>query len=195
MIKVGLTGGIGSGKSHISKIFCRLGVPIYDSDSATKELYQTNQQLKNELICAFGEQTYDANGVLNRKYLGELVFSDKNNLELINEIVHPEVKLDFEKWLMKNSEAHYIIKEAAILIESKAYLQLDKIIVVSAPINLRINRVMKRDNTTKSEVNKRIKNQLPEKELLSYADYVVINNETDALLPNILTIHNQLLKL
>jgi len=195
MIKVGLTGGIGSGKSLISMVFNRLGVPIYDSDSATKLLYHSNLELKKELIKAFGKQTYDTNGMLNRSYLGKLVFNNKNNLQLINKIVHPKVKQDFKGWLVENCSAAYIIKEAAILIESKAYQQLDKIIVVSAPIDLRVARVVKRDNTTDKEVNKRIESQLSEEELLGYADFTIRNNEKEALLPQIINIHSELLKM
>jgi dephospho-CoA kinase len=194
MIKVGLTGGIGSGKSLVARIFNKFGVPVYDSDSATKQLYFSNQELKSELIKSFGSQTYFENGQLNRKYLGELIFSDKSKLELINKIVHPFVKLDFEEWLLKNYQTKYIIKEAAILIESGAYKQVDKIIVVNSPFDLRIKRVIERDKTTKEEVVKRMSNQLPNKKLLSFADFIVENNEENLLLPQLINIHNQIEK-
>jgi dephospho-CoA kinase len=194
MIKVGLTGGIGSGKSLVARIFNKFGVPVYDSDSATKQLYFSNQKLKSELVKSFGPQTYFENGQLNRKYLGELIFSDKSKLELINKIVHPFVKLDFEEWLLKNYQTKYIIKEAAILIESGAYKQVDKIIVVNAPFDLRIKRVIERDKTTKEEVIKRMSNQLPIKKLLPFADFIVENNEENLLLPQLINIHNQMEK-
>lgn len=194
MIKVGLTGGIGSGKSLVAKIFNKFGVPVYDSDSATKELYITNQELKSELIKYFGDQSYFENGQLNRKYLGELIFNDKNKLDMINKIVHPFVKIDFEEWLIKNKKAKYIIKEAAILIESGAYKHVDKVIVVTAPLELRIKRVIERDNTTTEEVEKRMNNQLANEKLLTFADYIVENDEENPLLPQLINIQNQLQK-
>ncbi len=194
MIKVGLTGGIGSGKSLVARIFSKFGVPVYDSDSATKQLYVSNNELKRELIKNFGPQTYFENGQLNRKYLGELVFGNKSNLELINKIVHPYVKIDFEEWLRKNQHVNYVIKEAAILIESGAYKQIDKIIVVNAPLELRIRRVVERDKTTKEEVKKRLRNQFSNEKLLTFANYIVENDEINPLLPQIINIQNQLHK-
>ncbi len=195
MIKVGLTGGIGSGKSLVACVLKRLGVPVYDSDLETKRLYVTNPELKRQLIENFGPETYFKNGQLNRKFLGEIIFGDKSKLGLINKIVHPIVRLDFEEWIKKNDKRNYIIKEAAILIESGAYKQVDKIIVVNSPLKLRIKRVIVRDNTTQEEVLKRMKSQLSGEQLLTYADYIVKNDNENLLLPQILTIHKQLQKL
>lgn len=194
MIKVGLTGGIGSGKSLVARILHAFGVPVYDSDSATKQLYITNPALKSKLIQSFGEQAYYEDGQLNRRFLGNLVFNDKSKLKLINEIVHPFVKLDFEEWLKTKKHKEYVVKEAAVLIESGAYRQVDKIVVVTAPREIRIDRVMKRDKTSKEEVIKRIDNQLSDEKMLSFANYVVVNDGDKALLPQIIRFHNQLQK-
>jgi len=190
MIKIGLTGGIGSGKSLISSIFRKLGVPVYDSDSATKNLYLTDKILKQNIIEAFGKETYFLSGELNRAFLANLIFNDKQKMQLINQIVHPRVKLDFEDWLQKHKAEKYIIKEAAILIESGAYKHVDKIIVVTAPIDVRIKRVTLRDNVDETEVKKRISNQITDNELFKYADFIVNNGERDNLLPQVLKIHN-----
>lgn len=194
MIKVGLTGGIGSGKSLISNIFRKLGIPVYDSDSATKALYKSDSILKEQIQNAFGKESYLDSGELNKKFIAKLIFSDKEKLKLINHIVHPRVKLDFEKWLIEHNKKDYVIKEAAILIESNAYKQVDKIIVVSAPLELRIERVKQRDNLNEHEIRKRIKNQLSEDDMIKFADFVISNNNQDAVLPQILRIHQLLIK-
>ncbi|MDF1549446.1 MAG: dephospho-CoA kinase [Bacteroidales bacterium] len=194
MIKVGLTGSIGSGKSLISSIFSKLGVPVFDSDSSAKELYKSDSILKDLIQDAFGKESYLDSGDLNKKFIAKVIFNDKKKLNLINQIVHPRVKLDFEKWLTENNKAKYVIKEAAILIESGAYKHMDKIIVVSAPLELRIERVIQRDNLNEPEIRKRINNQLSEDDLLKFADFVISNNGKDAVLPQILKIHKQLIK-
>lgn len=194
MIKVGLTGSIGSGKSLISSVFSKLGVPVFDSDSSAKELYKSDFILKGLIQDAFGKKSYLDSGDLNKKYIAKIIFNDKEKLNLINKIVHPRVKLDFEKWLTENNNAKYVIKEAAILIESGAYQHMDKIIVVSAPLELRIERVIQRDNLNEPEIRKRINNQLSEDDLLKFADFVISNNGKDAVLPQILKIHKQLIK-
>lgn len=194
MIKIGLTGGIGSGKTYVASIFMQLGVLVYDSDKATKDLYLTNQELKGELISNFGEETYFSNGQLNKKYLGNIVFGDKKKLELINRIVHPYVRMDFENWVKKSDEQKYVVKEAAILIESGAYKQLDKIIVVSAPIDVRINRVRKRDNVSAEEVRKRMNKQLQPEKLLEFADFIIENDGKRPLQEQVESIHFQLLQ-
>lgn len=193
MIKVGLTGSIGSGKSLISSVFSKLGVPVFDSDSSAKELYKSDFILKGLIQDAFGKESYLDSGDLNKKYIAKIIFNDKEKLNLINKIVHPRVKLDFEKWLTENNNAKYVIKEAAILIESDAYQHMDKIIVVSAPLELRIERVIQRDNLNEPEIRKRINNQLSEDDLLKFADFVISNNGKDAVLPQILKIHKQLI--
>lgn len=192
MIKIGLTGGIGSGKTYVSNIFSKLGVPIYNSDTQGKFLMEHDTHVIKQLISAFGEKVYNANG-LNRSYLAEIVFNNKSKLNTINEIVHPAVKADFEKWCNKHNKHSYIIKEAAILIESKAYQTLDFLIIVTAPEKLRIERVTKRDNLSKEEIARRIANQLSDKERLAYADYTINNDGTMLVEEQVLDIHNKII--
>ncbi len=193
MIKVGLTGGIGSGKSLISSIFKILGIYIYDTDTAAKQMYYTNADLKQKMINYFGKEVYFESGKLNKEFLSKQIFKDKTKLALINSWVHPLVKSDFENQLKLQSNLPYIIKESAILIESGAYKNVDKIIVVTAPQAIRIERVCKRDNTSATEVEKRINNQLSDEERLPYADYVITNDDKNLLIPQVLNIHNQLI--
>lgn len=195
MIKVGLTGGIGAGKSIVSKIFNNLGIKIYDSDYQAKLLYLTDNSLKFELVQEFGEKVYTTEGVLNKKYLAEIVFNDKNRLAKLNHMVHPRVRIHFENWINEQKENPYIIKEAAILFDSGANNYTDKIIVVIAPEDIRIRRIIVRDNILRSEVIKRIKNQLPQEKIVKKANYVIVNNGIQPVLPQVLFIHHELLKL
>ena len=180
MLKIGLTGGIGAGKTTVADLFSELGVPIYNSDAKAKELMVANTELKKKLIQSFGNETF--NGVqLNRRYLSELVFNSKDLLNKLNALVHPYVAEDFNLWL-SNQNAKYIIKEAAILIENGAYQNMDKIILVTCPLEDRINRVISRDNVSREDVLKKINNQLIESEKLKYADSVIENNDSLAVL-------------
>ncbi len=175
MIKVGLTGGIGSGKTYIAEYFVKLGVPVYNSDTRGKILMDNDSTIKKQLISAFGEQTFTNNG-LNRTYLAEIVFNDKKKLTTINNIVHPAVRSDFENWCKTKSNYSYIIQEAAILIESEAYKNLDYLIVVTAPKEIRIERVMQRDKLSNKEVENRIANQLSDSERIKHADFIINND-------------------
>jgi len=192
MIKVGLTGGIGSGKSLISKIFSTFMIPVYNSDLETKLLYQSDNYLKDKLIKLFGNEVYLENGHINAKYLGGIIFSDKNQLSELNSLVHPRVKLHFEKWLQTKENHPYIIKESAILFESNAYKNLDKIIIVTAPDEIRIKRVIKRDSVSRNLVLDRINNQLPQEKLIERANFIIVNDGTKAILPQVFAIHQQL---
>ncbi len=194
MIKVGLTGGIGSGKSIIAKIFNTLGIYVYNSDIAAKQIYHTNPDLKRKLIHHFGKNVYLESGKLNKQYLSKQIFEDKNKLALINSLVHPLVKADFANQLTQHKNSPYIIKETAILIESNIYKELDKVIVVTAPENIRINRVCKRDKLSEQDVVKRINNQLSDKERIKYADYLIKNDSTNLLIPQVLKIHEDLVR-
>lgn len=192
MIKVGLTGGIGSGKTFIAEHFSKLNIPIYNSDIRGKHLMDNSADVKQQLIKAFGQETFTTNG-LNRKYLSELVFNDKSKLNTINNIVHPAVANDFKLW-QAQQQAPYIIKEAAILIESGAYKELDYLIVVTAPEQLRITRVVERDNMTREQVQQRISNQISDKERLRHANFVINNNGIMLVEQQVLKTHNNLLK-
>jgi dephospho-CoA kinase len=191
MIKVGLTGGIGSGKSTVAKVFESLGIPVYYADDATKRLMNTNDTIKTAIISQFGEATYK-NGELDRKYLASIVFDDTEKLALLNSITHPVTIRDAELW-MKKQNSPYIIKEAALLFESGAAEHLDYIIGVSAPENLRIERVMKRDTVSKDEVLKRITRQMEEVEKMKRCDFIITNNEQQLVIPQVISLHEKLL--
>ena len=193
MIKVGLTGGIGSGKTLVSKVFELLGVPIYNSDIEAKKLYMFDIEVKKQIINYFGSDVYFENGNLNKKFLSEIIFNNSEALKKINSIIHPEVKKHFNIWV-KNQNSPYIIKEAAILYESGAYKSLDKIIVVTAPEIIRIERVVKRDNVKEKSVKERMKNQINQNEILKISDFEIINDGKKMILNQVLKIHKQFLK-
>ena len=193
MLKIGLTGGIGSGKSTVAKVLEVLGVPVYYADEAAKELMHTNELLKQQLILHFGRETYFEDGQLNRKHLSSIVFNNKEKLELLNSLVHPATIADAKEWFSKQ-QSPYVVKEAALLFESGTAEGLDYIIGVTAPSALRIKRVMDRDGVTADEVKKRMANQVDETLKMKLCDFVVHNNEQELLLPQILALHNELIK-
>ena len=177
MIKVGLTGGIGSGKTTVSNFLLDYGIPVYNSDSEGKTLMNTNLELKNNIVSIFGERVYD-NGILNTNLLSSIVFNDSTKIEQLNNLVHPKVAQDFNQWVGKNINKPILVKEAAILIESGAYLNMDKIILVVSEKSTRINRVSKRDNSDLESIEKRINLQLTDNEKIKYADYIIENNSS-----------------
>lgn len=177
MIKVGLTGGIGSGKTTVSNFLLDYGIPVYNSDSQGKTLMNTNLELKNDIVSIFGESVYD-NGILNTNLLSSIVFSDSKKIDQLNNLVHPKVAEDFKQWIGKNNNQPILIKEAAILIESGAYLTMDKIILIVSKKSTRINRVSKRDNSDLESIEKRINFQLTDDEKIKYADYIIENNSS-----------------
>jgi len=193
MLKIGLTGGIGSGKTTVAKVFEVLGIPVYYADEAAKELMHTNELLKQQLIFHFGKETFFEEGQLNRKHLSSIVFNNKEKLELLNNLVHPATIADAQEWFSKQ-QAPYVIKEAALLFESGTAEGLDYIIGVTAPAALRIKRVMDRDGVTAEDVKRRMANQLDEVIKMKLCDFVLHNNEQQLLLPQILTLHNELIK-
>jgi len=177
MVKVGLTGGIGSGKTTVSNFLLDYGIPVYNSDSKGKTLMNTNLELKNNIVSIFGERVYD-NGILNTNLLSSIVFNDSTKIEQLNNLVHPKVAQDFNQWVGKNNNKPILVKEAAILIESGAYLNMDKIILVVSEKSTRINRVSKRDNFDLESIEKRINLQLKDNEKIKYADYIIENNSS-----------------
>ncbi len=192
MLKVGITGGIGSGKSTVARVFALLNIPVYDADGASKRLYRTNSSLQTKLRAHFGDDIYD-NDVLNTKTLAGIVFSDPQALLLLNSLVHPLTIEDAEKWI---SEQHspYIIKEAALLFESHSAEKLDCIIGVKAPEGIRIARAMQRDGLDEAEVRSRINRQMSEEEKLDRCDYIIDNSEQILIIPQVLQLHELLLK-
>ena len=177
MIKVGLTGGIGSGKTTVSNFFLDYGIPVYNSDSQGKTLMNTNLELKNDIVSLFGKSVYD-NGILNTNLLSSIVFKDPKKIEQLNNLVHPKVADNFNQWIGKNNNQPILVKEAAILIESRAYLNMDKIILIVSEKSTRINRVSKRDNSDLESIEKRINLQLTDNEKIKYADYIIENNSS-----------------
>lgn len=195
MLRVGITGGIGSGKSLVCKIFAFLKIPVYDSDSRARLLYTSSTELKLAVLKHFGTESYFENGQLNSKHLARAIYTDNSKKELLNQLVHPLVGADFKHWVSVQS-APYILKEAAIMFESDSAQQLDKIIVITSPLEVRIDRIRKRDNwRSESEIEAIIANQWPEKELIKRADFVVANDELKPLLPQVLNLNKQLLEL
>ena len=192
MLIVGLTGGIGSGKSLVAEIFSKLGIPVYSADDRAKELMH-NPEVSNKVVEAFGENSY-IEGKLNRSYLAEQVFGNKEKLEKLNSIVHPAVRLDHKEW-HRNQNAPYTIREAAILFESGAYRDCDKIIAINAPEEIRIERVMKRDGTTEDQVRLRMKNQWTDLERAAKSDFIIENDGEKMLMPQIIEIHKALTSL
>ncbi len=190
MIKVGITGNIGSGKTTVCKIFERLGIPIYNADQRAKTLMNTDPHLAADIKYYFGPLAY-IKGKLNRKFLASVAFSDSSKLMLLNQIVHPAVAQDSARWFEKQSTP-YAIKEAALLIESKSYKNLDKLILVKAPTDIRLRRVAQRDGLTPSAIRARMDKQLPESEQISFADFVIENDGKHLLIPQVWKIHKKL---
>ncbi len=189
MIKIGLTGGIGSGKTTVAKIFEVLGIPVYYADDAAKHLMNTDPGLKEQIIKNFGENSY-INGELDRKHIAAIVFNEKAKLELLNSLTHPATIRDAEEW-MKKQNSPYIIKEAALLFESGANRSVDQVVGVYAPLPLRIQRTMQRDRITEEDVLKRVSRQMDEEEKIKRCDHVIINDEDQLLVPQVLNLHKK----
>ena len=182
---IGITGGIGSGKSTVSEIFKHLGYKIYNSDLRAKELIK-EPAIKDKLVNAFGDKILK-NDTLDKELLSEIIFENKSALKKINSIIHPEVQKDFFLWVKKHSQNRLLFKESALLFESGTYKELDKVILVTAKKKLRISRVLNRDkNRSKQEVESIIYNQISEKEAIKYADVIIDNNQKQMLLPKII---------
>ncbi len=192
MIKVGITGGIGSGKSIICQCFAVLGIPIYNADKEAKKLYIENEQLKEKICFHFGNEIYSDNK-FNKEALAKIVFKNAEKLKLLNELVHPLLIEAGEKWFQQQT-SKYSIKEAAILIESGSYVSMDKIIAVEAHEKLRKERAMKRDQN-QEQIIQRMAAQLSDVERRKYADYIIVNDDTKSVIGQVLEIHNQLISL
>ena len=194
MRQIGITGGIGSGKSVVCRLFAVLGAPVYDSDARAKWVMAHDAQLRDELAAAFGPETFDAQGQLNRAYLARVAFPDPAQLARLNTLVHPHVGRDFAAWAAaRQAEGHaYILKEAALLYESGAYRQLDRVITVFAPQSIRQARVLRRDpHRTPEDILTIIGKQMSEEEKLARADYVVYNDDKHLLIPQVLQLDAQ----
>jgi dephospho-CoA kinase len=192
MFIVGITGGIGSGKTTVCKIFEVFGVPVYYADERAKWLLNNDNLIIESVISLLGSDAY-SNGLLNRAFIANKVFNDSTLLEAYNNIIHPAVAEDTLIFSSKYLDKPYILKDAALLVETGSYLTLDKLIVVTAPLQERINRVIQRDNVAEKEVLVRIKNQLPEEEKLKVADYIIVNDGNSSLIEQVKAIHQELL--
>lgn len=193
MIRIGLTGGIGSGKSTVAKVFEVLGIPVYYADDAAKKLMNEDEELKEKIKKEFGESIYKEEK-LDRKKLADIVFTSPEKLNLLNALVHPATLKDAEKW-MQEQTSHYCIKEAALIFESGAHEHLDYVIGVTAPAPLRILRTMQRDGVTKEEVFARMDKQMDETIKMKLCDFVIQNDEQEMILPQVLALHEKLLSL
>ena len=191
MKKIGLTGGIGVGKTFVSEIFQKMGYSVFFADLHAKKCMHESDDLKTEIKQNFGNEIYQK-GVLQKNRLSNIVFNDTKKLQELNSLVHPFVQRRFEDWC-KNQQSKFVIKEAAILFESEAHKGLDGVICVSAPFQKRIERVMKRDNCTKEDVIKRIENQMPQEKKEKLSDFVILNNDKKELLPQIISICKKLI--
>jgi len=191
MIVVGLTGGIGSGKSTVGAMFQELGVPVYNSDERAKRLMNTSKKIRKELIALFGKKAY-LEKELNRVYIAKKVFADEVLLVKLNSIVHPKVRTDFLKWTKKQN-APYVIQETALLFENRAQELYNKVILVTAPKELRIERVLSRDESTRDQIVARINNQLDDDVKIKLADYIIENIDLETTSSKVLSIHERIL--
>ena len=189
---IGLTGGIGSGKTTVSNMFKDLGIPVYIADVEAKKLMNNSKVIRRKLIELFGNQAYE-NNVLNRAYIASKIFNDDSYLNKMNAIIHPSVALHFKKWLKKQT-SKYVIKEAAIIFEHNMQSQYDSIITVIANKDKRIDRILKRDNTTREKIMAIIKHQLSDEEKAKLSDFVIINDELEHTKEQVLKTHNSILK-
>jgi dephospho-CoA kinase len=189
MIKVGLTGGIGSGKSLICEIFSRLKVPIYYADINAGILTETDPVIRRELMALFGEEIY-VNNSLNKNLMSTRIFHDRSLLKEVNKIIHPKVTANFKEWCTLHDGYPYVIEESAILFESNAYRAFDVYITVSTPKNLRMQRILKRKNMTIEKAKAIIRNQLPEQEKINLSHHVIINDGTKLVIPQVLHLHH-----
>ncbi|GGK74141.1 dephospho-CoA kinase [Rufibacter glacialis] len=195
MLKIGITGGIGSGKSIVCKCFQLLGVPVYDSDSRAKWVMNHDPELRAQLITAFGLETFDAQQHLNRTYLSQKVFHNAQELAKLNGLVHPQVRKDFYQWVAQQ-QTPYILKEAALMFESSAYTQVDHVLTVSAPQALRQTRTLQRDpHRTPAEVEAIMAKQLPEEERVHRSQFVLYNDDAQLVLPQVVKLHETFLRL
>lgn len=191
MLKIGITGGIGSGKTTVAKVFEVLGIPVYNADTAAKRLMNEDADLKEKIKRAFGNDVYKYEK-LDNKYLAQIVFSSEEKLALLNSIVHPATINDANVWMQKQ-KTPYTLKEAALLFESGAAGLLDYVIGVTAPAPLRLQRVMQRDNSSREEVMARMNKQMDEEIKMKLCNFIITNNEQQLLIPQVLALHEKLL--
>lgn len=195
MLKIGITGNIGSGKTTVSRVFELLGTPVFYADDEAKKVMTTDAELIAGIKQTFGTEAYFANGLLNRQYIAGIVFNNQNELQKLNSLVHPAVFRAFDNWALQNSNAPYVLKEAAVLFESGSYKDCDYTIIVTAPTPMRIARVMQRDGISQADAESRNAKQMPEAEKQQLASFVLCNDNSQLLIPQVLALHEQFLTL
>jgi dephospho-CoA kinase len=189
-LRIGITGGIGSGKSTVAKVFEVIGIPVYYADDAAKRLMNEDPQLQQQIVDLFGPTAY-SNNQLDRKYIAQVVFNNKEKLQQLNALVHPATIADGERW-MQQQTSPYAIKEAALIFESGTQGQLDYVIGVSAPAALRIHRAMKRDHVSREEILSRMNKQIQETIKMRLCDFIIYNDEQQLVVPQVLALHEKL---
>lgn len=192
MYQLGITGGIGSGKTLVCSIFEKLGIPVYYADSEAKRLMNSDPVLVNQIVRIFGKEAYIGTS-LNREFMGKTVFGERDKLEKLNAVVHPAVRKDYSSWVEMQSDVPYVVEEAAILFESGAFRFLDGSAVVYAPEAMRIRRVMLRDGMDEEGVRRRMRNQMAEEDKIEQADHIIYNDEIKMLLPQVIALHEKIL--
>ncbi|MFA5244754.1 MAG: dephospho-CoA kinase [Pedobacter sp.] len=194
MFRIGITGGIGSGKTTVCKVFELLGIPVFYADSIAKSIMHTDAELKDQIIRVFGKDSYSENGDLDRAYISSIVFKDEAELQKLNSLVHPAVFRAFDLWVSEQVNVPYVMKEAALLFESDSYKMCDQTILVLAPEEIRIARVTERDKISEDEVKLRMKKQWPDAEKQKLANYILRNDESHLLIPEIIDLHRQFIE-
>ena len=190
MIRVGITGGIGSGKSTVCKIFASMGVKVLDADQLAKNIAEIDTEVKQQIINSFGAESYE-DGRYNRKHIASIVFNDTDKLKLLNSIIHPAVISYSNRWADEHSSEKYLIKEAALMFESGSYKYNDINIVVNSPLELRIERLINRDQSNKEDIIRRIKSQMSDEERNDRADRIIINDEKCSLIEQVYQLHKE----
>ncbi len=190
---VGITGGIGSGKTTVAAVFHHLGIPVFHADDVSRNIIDEDPQVQQNLVQVLGEKVL-VNGKIDRPYMASVIFNEVEILQDVTSIIHPAVARHFREWHLRHSEAPYVMREAAILFESGSYHDCDKIVVVTAPSEMRIERVVQRNGVTREQVVERMNHQWPEEQKLARADYVVRNDYTESVLKQVLAIHEDLLR-
>ena len=193
MLKVGITGNIGSGKTTVSKIFGVLGISVFYADDEAKDVMINDAELIAGIKQVFGETSYFEDGSLNRKHISSIVFNNDSELKKLNALVHPAVFRAFDSWVLQHKDAPYVLKEAALLFESASYKMCDKTIVVTAPLEIRIARVTQRDHLNKEEILSREAKQFTEEKKIQLADFVIKNDNSELVIPQVLKLHEMFL--
>lgn len=193
MLRIGLTGGIGSGKTTVARIFETLGIPVYYADDAAKRLMNSNPEIKQKITALFGNESYNELG-LNKQFISSQLFNNPENVQAMNAIVHPVTIQDARDW-MATQTSPYAVKEAALIFESGSEKELDYVIGVSSPLQLRMQRIKQRDGIDEEAILKRMQHQMNEEEKISKCDFVIYNDEKESMITQVLALHNQLKKL